>query len=236
MYVCCCEDFVGQNTKVCYVFWHNLQVLTTFGNCPICTDFVPSTCSLSDNFCYPGRIILRLNIYLLSCKQFLEQRICRNITLLCHFACFLTPFKMKQFSNCHWYCNLFNCYQGKHIWLLGDVVKISAGAQHFTALHVHLEKNQDQPAHLYSLSRVYPVHLKMLWILGNPQSALGRLIRLHGCTGWSESLLGALVILQEMPWPGSFYDGTANSLDPSGTVWSWFRVGSGPVCDSLSKF
>ena len=48
--------------------------------------------------------------------------------------------------------------------------------------------------HLPSLISVFTVCMKKPWVLGG-QSAQQRLIRLGGCPGWSESLLGAQVIL-----------------------------------------
>ena len=46
--------------------------------------------------------------------------------------------------------------------------------------------------------------MKKHWVLSYPLSALWRLIRLGGCPGWSESLLGAHVILLVLSCGGSF--------------------------------
>ena len=56
-------------------------------------------------------------------------------------------------------------------------------------------EDSDQPGHSLSLIRVFPVRKKKPLVLSYPLSAQGRLIRLGGCLGWSESLLGAQVIL-----------------------------------------
>ena len=45
------------------------------------------------------------------------------------------------------------------------------------------------------LSEDFAVHLKKVWVFGYPKSAQRRLIRMGDCPGWSESLLGTLVIL-----------------------------------------
>ena len=52
-------------------------------------------------------------------------------------------------------------------------------------------EDSDQPGHPPSLIRVFAVHNKKDWVLRYPLSAQWRLIRLGGCPGWSESLLGA---------------------------------------------
>ena len=55
---------------------------------------------------------------------------------------------------------------------------------------VHNE-DSDQPGHSPSLIRVFAVRMKKPWALSYPLSAQGKLIRLGGCPGWFESLLGA---------------------------------------------
>ena len=47
------------------------------------------------------------------------------------------------------------------------------------------------------------VHMKKHWVLSCPLSSLCRLIRLGGCPGWPESLLGAHVILLVLLCGGS---------------------------------
>ena len=60
-----------------------------------------------------------------------------------------------------------------------------------------------QPGHPPSLIRVFAVRIKKAWVLSYPLSAQRRLIRLGGCTGWSESSLGAHAILLVLSWGGS---------------------------------
>ena len=57
--------------------------------------------------------------------------------------------------------------------------------------------------HPPSLIRVFAVRLKKVWVLSSPKSAQRRLIRLGGCPGWSESSLGAYVILLVLSYSGS---------------------------------
>ena len=66
-------------------------------------------------------------------------------------------------------------------------------------------RDSDQPGHPPSLIRVFAVRKKKAWVLSYPFSALRRLIRLGGCPGWSESLLGAHAILLVLSWGNSFY-------------------------------
>ena len=56
-------------------------------------------------------------------------------------------------------------------------------------------EDSEQPGHLPSLIRVFAVHTKKTWVLSYPLSAQPRLIRLGWCPGWSESLLGAVILL-----------------------------------------
>ena len=79
-------------------------------------------------------------------------------------------------------------------------------------------EDSDQPGHLPSLIRVFAVRIKKAGVLSYPLSAQRRLwsdwadaqadsktlIRLGGCPGWSESSLGAHVILLVLSWGGSF--------------------------------
>ena len=64
-------------------------------------------------------------------------------------------------------------------------------------------ENSDQPGHPTSLIRVFAVRMKTHWVLGYPLNAQRRLIRLGGCPGWSESSLGAHVILLVLSCYGS---------------------------------
>ena len=48
------------------------------------------------------------------------------------------------------------------------------------------------------------VRLKMGWILGNPQNAKRRLIRLRVCGGWSMTALGGHMLLKEPLWSGLY--------------------------------
>ena len=65
-------------------------------------------------------------------------------------------------------------------------------------------KDSDQPGRPPSLIRVYIVRMKKHWALNYLLSAQRRLIRLGRCTGWSESSLGAHVILLVLSCGGSF--------------------------------
>ena len=60
-----------------------------------------------------------------------------------------------------------------------------------------------QPGHLPSLIRVLAVCMKKPWVLSYPLSAQRRLIILGRCPGWSESSLGAQIILLVLSWDGS---------------------------------
>ena len=51
-------------------------------------------------------------------------------------------------------------------------------------------EDSDKPGYPLSLIRVFAVRMKKAWVLSYPLSAQRRLIRLGGCPGWSESLLG----------------------------------------------
>ena len=52
-------------------------------------------------------------------------------------------------------------------------------------------EDSDQPEHPPSLIRVFAVRIKKPWVLSYPLRAQRRLIRLVGCSGWSESSLRA---------------------------------------------
>ena len=52
-------------------------------------------------------------------------------------------------------------------------------------------EDSDQPGHPPSLIRIFAVRMKKSWVLSYPLHAVNALIRLGGCTGWSESSLGA---------------------------------------------
>ena len=69
-----------------------------------------------------------------------------------------------------------------------------------------------QPRHPPSLIRVFAVRIKKDWVLSYPLSAQRRLwsvwaslISLGGRPGWSESSLGAQMILFVSSWGGSYY-------------------------------
>ena len=64
-------------------------------------------------------------------------------------------------------------------------------------------EDSDQPGHQPSLISVCAVRLKQNWVLSYPLSSQRRLIRLGGCSGWSESSLGTKVILLVLSWDGS---------------------------------
>ena len=71
-----------------------------------------------------------------------------------------------------------------------------------------------RPGHPPSLIRVFAVHVKKAchWVLGYPLSAQRRLIRLRGSPGWSESLLGAQVILLVLSCNGSYISDVRKKL------------------------
>ena len=60
---------------------------------------------------------------------------------------------------------------------------------------VHSE-DSDQSGHPPSLIRVFAVGMKKPWVFSYPLSAQRRLIRLGGCSGCSESSLGAQSLLR----------------------------------------
>ena len=64
---------------------------------------------------------------------------------------------------------------------------------------------------------VFAVRKKKAWVLGYTISAKRRLIRLGGCTGWSESPLGAHAILFVMSCAGSNFIYT--NFEPRVKIW-----------------
>ena len=58
-------------------------------------------------------------------------------------------------------------------------------------IKVDMCKKSNQTAHSYNLIRGLVFRPKKRWTLGYPYGAQQRLIRLHGCAGWSESSMGA---------------------------------------------
>ena len=63
--------------------------------------------------------------------------------------------------------------------------------------HLHVDsKDPFQTAQMHRLSWVFAVCMTKPLVLGYPLSAKWRLIRLHRCTGWAESLLEAHAILE----------------------------------------
>ena len=66
-------------------------------------------------------------------------------------------------------------------------------------------EDSDQPGHPPSLIRVFAVCMKETWALSYPMNALQRLIKLGRCPGWSDSSLGAQIILLVLSWGGSFH-------------------------------
>ena len=84
------------------------------------------------------------------------------------------------------------------------------------------------PGHLPSLIRVFAVRIKKHWALNYLLNAHWRLIRLGQCPGWSESSLGAHVILLVLSCSSS------NIVDPIQTSPSLIRVYI--VCHSICIF
>ena len=72
-----------------------------------------------------------------------------------------------------------------------------------TKWHVHTAKTQISLG-IRPVWSVFAVHMKKPWVLSYPVSAQRTLIRLGGCPGWSESSLGAQVILSVLSWGGSY--------------------------------
>ena len=66
-------------------------------------------------------------------------------------------------------------------------------------------EDADQPGHPPSLIRAFAVRMKKHWVLSYWLSVQRRLISLGGCPGWSESSLGAQVILFVLSCWSSFY-------------------------------
>ena len=66
-------------------------------------------------------------------------------------------------------------------------------------------EDSDQSGHPPSLIRVFTVRMKKSWVFSYPLSAQWRLIRLGGCPDWSESSLGAQVILLVLSWCDTFF-------------------------------
>ena len=90
----------------------------------------------------------------------------------------------------------------KYRSFLSRKIRKCAGAQHFLQDCMWAQRRLRSAWHLCRLIIVFAVGLNMLWILGYPKKILA-MIKLHECTGWSESSLGARAILWEMLCPGS---------------------------------
>ena len=71
------------------------------------------------------------------------------------------------------------------------------------------QRNSDQPGHPPSLIRVVAVCMKKPWALNYPSYPMSALQRLGRSPGWSESLLGAQVILLVLSCAGSIITYTA---------------------------
>ena len=65
-------------------------------------------------------------------------------------------------------------------------------------------EDSDQPGHPSSLIRVFSIHMKKHWVLNYLLSPEWTLIWLGRCPSWSESLLGAHVILLVLSCSGSY--------------------------------
>ena len=84
-------------------------------------------------------------------------------------------------------------------------------------------EDSDQPGHPPSLIRVFAVHSVGGWGPNVSSCEQQRLIRLGGCPGWSESSLGAKVILLALSWGGSFHH----------VIWRHFGLKSGIILFSF---
>ena len=116
--------------------------------------------------------------------------------------------------------NIF-CFHVFLLWHLGDVFIFSCStfsirSQRYTRLHepphdktnkmtCALSVDSDQPGLPPRLIRVFAVRMKNAWVLSYPLSAQQRLIKLGGCSGWSESSLGAHVILLVLSAQMNYY-------------------------------
>ena len=67
-------------------------------------------------------------------------------------------------------------------------------------------EDSDQPGHSLRLIRVFAVGMEKPWVLSFPLSTQRRLFILGGCPGWSESSMGAQIILLVLSWGGSYYE------------------------------
>ena len=76
-------------------------------------------------------------------------------------------------------------------------------------------KDSVQPGNLPSLIRAFAVRMKKAWVLSYLLSTQPRLIRLSGCPGLSESLLGAHSILLVLSCAGSYDKGNNNEKNGS---------------------
>ena len=98
-------------------------------------------------------------------------------------------------------------------------------------------KDSDQPGHLPSLIRVFPVHMKRAWVLSYPMSTQGRLwIRLGRCLGWSESLLGTHATMLVLSW-GSWYLYTSSDgiLSDGLKNVTYGAGGNNSIADAMSR-
>ena len=85
--------------------------------------------------------------------------------------------------------NLFHCKSkmARVVTLMMPWMLQRSGTKTMKQKWAASSQNQHPP----SLIRVFAVHMKKAWVLSYPLSTQQRLIRLGGCPGWSESLLGA---------------------------------------------
>ena len=80
-------------------------------------------------------------------------------------------------------------------------------------------EGSDQPGCPPSLIRGFAVCMKKHWVISYPLSTPRRLIRLGGCPGWSESSLGAQIILLVLSCGGSIVSVVFAVL-----FWQWLII------------
>ena len=95
---------------------------------------------------------------------------------------------LTAFAGCtgHFVCSVV-------LWLIWSLPRTdkTKWSPHDKTNQMACAPSKDQRGHPPSLIRVFAVRMKKAWVLSYPLSAQRRLIRLDGCLGWSESLLGA---------------------------------------------
>ena len=124
-----------------------------------------------------------------------RDKILMSIGTSCHFSHLLQIWKRNLFEVLILY-TFFHDFI--HVYSLGTGVDNPLGTK-FWCQQEHLVTSGIRP--VWSESSL---SMKKSWDLGYPVSGQRRLIRLGGCRGWSESSLGAQVILLVLSCSGRF--------------------------------